>query len=251
MPGIFQWHLRARTVRAACALFILQCIYLPASEAALTLSGTRIVFAGDKRNVSLTVSNPSDRVFAVQTWINTEADDQTTAVPFIATPALFRLNAGKEQQVQINGLPNNLPRDRESLFYFNTQEIPQVNTSTGNQLNFALRTRIKFFYRPQELKDNPIDRLKDLSWSIKKKDNQDHLIVTNPGPFHVSFIRIEVIDSSQTVALDNTAMLSPLSSQHYDLRGIKPGQGLNVVFSAITDYGGFTQPVTQPISLGF
>lgn len=251
MSAVFQWPLRARAVRTACAFLILQLIYLPASQAALTLSGTRIVFDGDKRNVSLTVINPSNRMFAVQTWINTESDDQTTVVPFIATPALFRLNAGKEQQVQINGLPNDLPRDRESLFYFNTQEIPQTNTSTGNQLNFALRTRIKMFYRPQELKDNPLERLKDLSWSIKKIDNQDFLVVTNPGPFHVSFIRIEVIDSNKTVALDNTAMLSPLSSQRYDLSGIKPGQGLKVVFSTITDYGGFTQPVTQPIDVGF
>jgi chaperone protein EcpD len=101
------------------------------------------------------------------------------------------------------------------------------------------------------LKEHPIDRLKDLSWSIKKIDNQDFLVVTNPGPFHVSFIRIEVADGNQTVALDNTPMLSPLSSQRYDLGAIKPGQGLKVVFSTITDYGGFTQPVTQPINVGF
>ncbi|POA17612.1 pilus assembly protein [Pseudomonas sp. FW300-N1A1] len=251
MPGLFQWLPRARAVSTACALFISTVVYLPVAQAALTLSNTRVVFNGDKRNVALTITNPSDRAFAVQSWVNTEADDQTTAVPFIVSPALFRLNPNKEQQVQINGLPNTLPRDRESLFYFNVQEIPQVQSISDNQLNIALRTRIKFFYRPQELKDNPVERLKDLSWSIEQKEGQAHLRVSNPGPFHVSFIRIEVISNGQAIALDNTAMLAPLSSQHYDLQGVKPGQGMHVTFSTITDYGGFTPPVTQPVSPGF
>ncbi|WP_095149217.1 molecular chaperone [Pseudomonas sp. Irchel s3a18] len=251
MPGLFQWLLRARAATPACALFIAFIVYLPVAQAALTLSNTRVVFNGDKRNVSLTITNPSDRDFAVQSWVNTAADDQTTAVPFIVSPALFRLNAKKEQQVQINGLPNTLPRDRESLFYFNVQEIPQVQSISDNQLNIALRTRIKFFYRPQELKDNPTDRLKELSWSIQQEDGQAHLRVNNPSPFHVSFIRIEVLSNGQTVALDNTAMLAPLSSQRFDLQGVRPDQGMQVTFTTITDYGGFTAPITLPVSPGF
>ncbi|RON11664.1 pilus assembly protein [Pseudomonas frederiksbergensis] len=234
-----------------CTFTAFFSLYLPSTQAALTLSGTRVVFNGEKRNVSLTISNPSDKAFAVQSWVNTVTDDQTTAVPFIVSPPLFRLNANKEQQIQINGLPNALPRDRESLFYLNVQEIPQIQTTEANQLNIALRTRIKFFYRPQELKDNPVDRLKDLSWSLQKERNQIYLLASNPSPFHVSFIRIEVISNGQVVVLDNTAMLSPLSSQRYNLRGVKPTQGMQVTFSAITDYGGFTQPITLPVSSGF
>lgn len=249
MSGLFQWPSRARAVFTACVLLASFIVYLPSSQAALTLSGTRVIFNGDKRNVSLTISNPSNKTFAVQTWVNTAADDQTTAVPFIVSPPLFRLNAGKEQQIQINGLPNTLPRDRESLFYFNAQEIPQVTASEGNQLNIALRTRIKFFYRPQELKDNPVDKLKELSWSIKKTEGKAHLLVNNPSPFHVSFIRIEVIGNGKTWTLDNTAMVAPLSTQRYDLQSAAPGPGLQVKFSAITDYGGFSEPITLPVSL--
>jgi P pilus assembly chaperone PapD len=208
-----------------------------------------VIYSADKRNVSLTIVNPSDKAFAVQTWVNTATDDQTTAVPFIVSPPLFRLNAGKEQQIQINSLPNTLPRDRESLFYFNAQEIPQVTASEGNQLNIALRTRIKLFYRPQELKDNPLDKLKELTWSINKTDGIAHLSVNNPSPFHVSFIRIEVTGNGKTLALDNTAMLAPFSTQRYDLQSVAPGPGLQVNFSVISDYGGFTQPITLPISL--
>ncbi|MNF08484.1 hypothetical protein D3C80_2089160 [compost metagenome] len=67
----------------------------------------------------------------------------------------------------------------------------------------------------------------------------------------MSFIRIEVLSNGQTVALDNTAMLAPLSSQRFDLQGVKPDQGMQVTFTTITDYGGFTAPITLPVSPGF
>jgi chaperone protein EcpD len=233
----------------ACVLLGTTTLWLPNSYGALTVSSTRVVFGSDKRNVSVSITNPSDKPFAVQTWVNTEADDQTTAVPFIASPPLFRLNAGKEQQVQINGLPNTLPRDRESVFYFNVQEIPQREASQDNQLNIALRTRIKLFYRPVELKSNPLDVLKDLSWSVKKVDGKSRLVVTNPTPFHVSFVRIELSANGQKVDLKETPMALPRGSQTYDLNGLKPSPGMQVNFSVITDYGGFTKPMTLPVVL--
>ena len=240
---------RIRAGISCCALFGALSTWVPDSYAALTISSTRVVFDSDKRNVSLNVSNPSNKPFAVQTWVNTAADDQTTAVPFIASPPLFRLNASKEQQVQINGLPNTLPRDRESLFYFNVQELPQLEVGDTNQLNIALRTRIKLFYRPAEIKSNPLDRLQDLRWSIQHIDGKPRLVVTNPSPFHVSFTRIELLANGETVTLKDTPMAEPMTSQHFELDGLKPVPGMQVNFSVITDYGGFTTPMTLPVGL--
>lgn len=228
----------------ACCL-----LALSNSHAALTVSSTRVVFDSDKQNVSLRVSNPSTKPFAVQTWVNTITDDQTTAVPFIASPPLFRLNAGKEQQVQINRLPHSLPKDRESLFYFNVQEIPQREASEANQLNIALRTRIKLFWRPIELTGNPLDSLKDLQWSIQSLDGKPRLIVNNPTPFHVSFIRIELSANGKIFSLKDTSMSSPLDTQTYELEGFKPTAGMQVTFSIINDFGAFSAPMTLPVAL--
>ncbi|QHD01158.1 pilus assembly protein [Pseudomonas sp. S04] len=247
MFGLIKQAATSRPTLAACMTALMLTSYLPASQAALTLNGTRVVFDSDKRSVSLIVANPSDRTFAVQTWVNTAADDTTTAVPFIPSPPLFRLNPGKEQHIQINGLPNTLPTDRESLFYFNVQEIPQANANEGNVLNIALRTRIKLFYRPAQLKDNPVTSLKELQWSIELANGKPQLRVNNPTPFHVSFARIEVKGNGQQLALHNAEMLAPLSSQTYALDGIKPQAGLQVEFSAINDYGGYTLALTLPI----
>ena len=239
------------TIFARLQAGLLACIllWLPYSHAALTISSTRAVFDSDKRNISLRIFNPSTKPFAVQTWVNTVADDQTTAVPFIASPPLFRLNASKEQQVQINSLPQSLPKDRESLFYFNVQEIPQLETSEANQLNIALRTRIKLFWRPTKLPGNPLDSLKDLKWSIQNIDGKPRLILNNPSPFHVSFIRIELSGNGQTVRLKDTTMSRPLEIQTYELDGFKPTTGIQVTFSSINDFGAFTAPITLPVAL--
>lgn len=247
MSGLTKQPALSRPALGACMILLMLAAHVPATQAALTLGATRVVFDSDKRSTSLIVANPSNRPFAVQTWVNTADDDDTTAVPFMPSPPLFRLNPGKEQQVQINGLPNTLPTDRESLFYFNVQEIPQATANDGNVLNIALRTRIKLFYRPNQLKDSPVARLKDLQWSIKHIGGQAQLVVNNPTPFHVSFIRLEVTGGDQNHAVNNAAMVGPLSTQTYALKGIKPGPHLNVVFSAINDYGGYTAPLTQPI----
>jgi chaperone protein EcpD len=249
MFGFIKHPVSFRAGVLASLLLGAMTLWLPNSYGALTVSSTRVVFDSDKRNVSLSVINPSAKPFAVQTWVNTAADDQTTAVPFIASPPLFRLNAGKEQQLQINGIPNTLPKDRESLFYFNVQEIPQLEPDQGNQLNIALRTRIKLFYRPVDLKTNALDSLKDLNWSIKKVEGRSRLVVTNPTPFHVSFVRIELSANGQKVNLNDTPMALPLDSQSFELDGLKPSPGMQVSFSVITDYGGFTTPMTVPVSL--
>jgi P pilus assembly chaperone PapD len=240
--------LSRHTVGACMSLFLL-IVHAPLAQAALTLSATRVVFDSNKRSTSVIVANPSNRPFAVQTWVNTVADDDITAVPFIPSPTLFRLNPGKEQQLQINGLPNTLPADRESLFFLNVQEIPQVETSDGNALNIALRTRIKLFYRPSQIKDNPIARLKDLQWSLQDIAGQPHLVVNNPTPFHVSFIRLEVLGDGESQSVPNAVMVEPFNRQAYAVKGIKPRQRLQILFSAINDYGGYSEPLTVPIQL--
>lgn len=241
---------RARTLSFAALSSLLMLGFQPSSHAALVVSGTRVIFDSDKRSVSLVISNPSDSHYAVQTWVNTAADDTTTAVPFLTSPPLFKLAPRKEQQLKINGLPNGLPNDRESLFYFNVQEIPQAQAQApSNVLNIALRTRIKLFYRPVELKDNPVARLKDLQWSVSQVNGKTQLHVENPTPFHVSFTRFDVKTAQTSQRLNSPTMVGPFSSQSYLLDDLKPGPGMQVTFATINDYGGVTPDMAIPVPL--
>nr|WP_306823085.1 molecular chaperone [Pseudomonas fluorescens] len=212
----------------------------------MTVSTTRIVHASDSRSSSVIVANPSDRVFAVQAWVNTEQDDTVTPVPMIAAPALFRLEAGKEQTVQINRLPNDLPQDRESLFYFNLQEIPQLEETGANILNIALRTRIKLFYRPSQLKTRPQDHLGQLVWSVKTIDGKSYLTVDNPSPYHFTFSQLEVKSAANSEKVPANAMVPPMGQQRYALSKTAPGRNLQVSFTTINDYGASTPVLTSP-----
>ncbi|MCO1619056.1 MAG: molecular chaperone [Pseudomonas alloputida] len=230
----------------ACLLALLGCLNY--AHAALTLSNSRIVHESDKNSSSVTVGNPSKKPYAAQAWVNTEADDTTTAVPLIASPALFRIAPGDEQSVQINRLPNDLPQDRESLFFFNLQEIPQVDTdSERNGLNIALRTRIKLFYRPSQLKGNPQVHLKDLKWSVQRIEGKQHLVVDNPSPFHFTFGLLEVSGNGKTEQLKGREMLRPFDRQTFPLASTTAVANLSVTFTTISDYGGSTPAITQPL----
>ncbi|POA82874.1 pilus assembly protein [Pseudomonas sp. FW305-E2] len=213
------------------------------------MSHTRVVHDSAKRSSSVIVANPSNRPYAAQAWVNTQADDATTAVPLIAAPNLFRLDPGGEQTVQINALPNDLPRDRESVFYFNLQEIPQAATNDGeNILNIALRTRIKLFYRPSELKGRPQDRLKDLAWSVQQIDGRPHLVVDNPSPYYFTFSRLVVSGNGASETINAKAMALPLGTQAYALNTMTVTDGLQVKFTTISDYSGITAEVSSPVA---
>ncbi|MHA7114864.1 fimbrial biogenesis chaperone [Pseudomonas promysalinigenes] len=237
--SVTRWRLLAALAFIACP---------PSAQAALTINTTRVVYNSDMRNTSVVVANPSSQLFAVQSWVNTETDDTQTITPLMASPALFRLPPGKEQSVQISGLPNDLPQDRESLFYFNVQEIPQSSTGE-NELTIAIRTRIKVFYRPQQLKTRPQDHLAHLEWSIMPIEGKLHLLVNNPSPFHYTFGQIEISGPGQHETLKPMPMVPPLGTQRYELTKIHSVEGLRIMFNTVNDYGGASPKISKDLPL--
>lgn len=135
------------------------------------------------------------------------------------------------------------------MFYFNLQEIPQAATNDGeNILNIALRTRIKLFYRPSELKGRPQDRLKDLAWSVQQIDGKPHLVVDNPSPYHFTFSRLVVSGNGASETINAKAMALPLGTQAYALNTMTVTDGLQVKFTTISDYSGITAEVSSPVA---
>jgi|EP00659_Diplonema_papillatum_P007167 chaperone protein EcpD len=228
------------------ALLVGASLLSSVSQAGIMLGGTRVVFDGSKRDAAITVSNTTSQPYAVQTWVNTEADDNSTPTPFVATPPLFRLDPRKEQVVRIQKVPGNLPADRESVFYFNAQEIPVASAGDENTLKIAMRTRIKLFYRPVGLKGSVLDTLPKLQWSLVQTQGKPVLVVNNPSAFHVSFIGVKVNASGRSVEVNEPTMVAPMSSQRYSLPGFTGTSG-EVEFSAINDYGGYTDPQKAPL----
>jgi len=130
--------------------FLLLCFSLACSNAyaGITLNGTRLIFNGNKNEAVMTVDNPDNAVYLIQSWVS--LDDEKSS-EFIVTPPLFRIEPNSSNTLRIILLKNNLPKDKESLFWLNVKAIPSSDANANNVLLIAINTKIKLIYRPTSL----------------------------------------------------------------------------------------------------
>lgn len=116
--------------------------------------GTRIIYPAQKKEITVQLMNEGSRGSLVQSWIDdgdTSLPPEKIQVPFVMTPPVVKVSGGSGQQLKIKQLANNLPKDRESLFFLNVLDIPpnSAEAEGKNMLKFAMQNRIKFIYRPE------------------------------------------------------------------------------------------------------
>jgi len=221
-------------------------LWLSAScaNADMIIDSTRVIYPESKRDVSFKVTNASkERPAFVQMWLddgNAAATPEEAVSPFNLSPPVARLKAESSQVVRLvftGGDP--LPADRESVFWFNMLELPQ-KTAEENKLSFAVRTRIKVFYRPKALKGDPMEQLDKVSWKIVKKDNNWVAEGNNPTAFHMSFFGLNLGQNGQFNLNVDGGMLPPKGSASIVLGEVakisKSYTTLKVDY--INDYGG-------------
>ncbi|MFP1590789.1 fimbria/pilus periplasmic chaperone [Escherichia coli] len=108
------------------------------------------------------------------------------AVPFTATPPVSRIDAKRGQTIKLMYTAStSLPKDRESVFWFNVLEFDQNQMQKRSRIKvgcMAFRTRIKLFYRPDGLKGNPSEAPLALKWFWSGSEGKASLRVTNPTP---------------------------------------------------------------------
>ncbi len=71
---------------ALCATLLLNSFQ---AAAGVVVGGTRLVYPGGKKEATITVKNPDDIPYLVQSWVNADLEGNVKA-PFLVTPPLFR-----------------------------------------------------------------------------------------------------------------------------------------------------------------
>ncbi|KAA3598244.1 fimbria/pilus periplasmic chaperone [Stenotrophomonas maltophilia] len=196
-------------IRACALALMLVCTghAFPAA-AAVTLQGTRVIYDGSKGAVTVNTNNRGDKVALAQVWLDdgdASAKAGSQKLPFVLTPTTRRIEAGGAQAFRLTYAPMAgaaLPSDRESLLYFNLLDIPPKpeNVEGQNLLQFAIRTRVKLFYRPAGLPGHARDTAAALQWRAEGQALQ----VYNPGFYHVTLSRLTLPDGS-TIEVDMVA----------------------------------------------
>lgn len=213
------------------------------AHASVIIEGTRVIFPGQEREVTLKVKNTGKQPGLVQAWF--DKGDPSVApekldVPFTLTPAVFRLDPDKGQTLRIIYTKEPLAQDRESLFWLNVLEVPP-KSDASNQLQLAFRSRIKLMYRPQNLQGSPEEAPALVTWQVVPAEAGKGyaLRATNPTPYHVNLGELELVVGGKRFDA-GAGYVPPLDSQVFPLDGLndRPVGDARVDYSAINDFGG-------------
>ncbi|EPN6628509.1 MULTISPECIES: fimbria/pilus periplasmic chaperone [Enterobacteriaceae] len=210
---------------------------LSSAQAAIALDRTRAIISGNEKSISLNISNENKQLpYLAQGWIENDKGEKITS-PFTVLPPVQRIEPGARSQVKIQVLPDvaNLPKDRESVFYFNLREIPP-KSDKPNTLQIALQTRIKLFYRPDAIVPTREQMANPWQENLTLIKEGDQYKVNNPTPYNVILVDAMPKKDGKTVAGFEPIMIAPKSSQ--PLRVSASALGNSPVLTYINDYGG-------------
>lgn len=209
------------------------CFLIAASHSVyaggIALGSTRIIYPIGDKQVSLPIINSDDKnVYLIQSWVDDFKGNKTTS--FVVTPPLFVINPKRENILRIMYAGDDLPLDRESVFYFNSKAIPSVDKSkvTGNSLQIATQSVIKLFMRPKNLPTRSLDAPESLRCNLGVGTINIH----NPSPYYVTLVQLRIGGK----LLPNT-MISPKSSKDV---AIPSGDSGEITFQTVNDYGANT-----------
>lgn len=203
--------------------------------AAISMDRTRVIFDGTQKSVSLNISNNNKQLpYLAQGWIENEKGEKITS-PLIVLPPIQRIEPAKSSQVKIEALPaiGSLPKDRESLFYFNLREVPP-KSDKPNTLQIALQTRVKLFYRPKAIISRPNTAPWQEKLTLLKQGNS--VTVNNPTPYYVTVIEAGESNKSTPIKDFKPIMLAPFSEQVLSVTANQLGN--TPVLTYVNDYGG-------------
>ncbi|EMN5548496.1 fimbrial chaperone [Enterobacter cloacae] len=212
------------------------------ASADIVISGTRIIYPESAKDVTVSMDNRGTRPLLVQTWLDDGRDStnpQELKLPFIVTPPVSRVEPQKGQTVRITWLGQTLPKDKESLFWFNVLEVPPKAKESDNQsmLQLAFRTRIKLFFRPTGLKGEPTEAAKNLKWSQTRQGQKVVLSAKNDSPYYVSLASASLISGGKRYEIE-THYIEPFSSQAMNVKNAPLTGNSKIIWQAINDYGG-------------
>lgn len=221
--------------RLLAGVMLLTCAGLSLqAEAAVALGATRVIYHAGQKQVQLAVTNNDEKsTFLIQSWVENSAGQKDGR--FVITPPLFSMQGKKENTLRIiDATSNQLPRDRESLFWLSVKAIPAMDKSKTNDnvLQLAIISRIKLYYRPSGLSVAP----EKVAESLRFRRQAGKLTISNPTPYYATVTEL----NAGTRKLNN-ALVPPLSEASVDLPA---DAGSQITYRTINDYGALTPKMT-------
>ena len=133
-----------------CGCLIISCL---SAQASVVLGGTRIIYPSNKAEVQIALKNKDPHTrYLVQSWVSYV---NNAKAPFVITLLFISCRKIVKPFYTLFLLAiKSLPSDRESLFPANVKSVSALSPELKekNTLQFAMKTRLKLFWRPSQLK---------------------------------------------------------------------------------------------------
>jgi len=232
------WKKNNTLKSTAMTVALLGALVAQQAQAAIALDRTRVIFDGDQKSVSLSVSNQNKQLpYLAQGWIEDEQGNKIQS-PLTVLPPVQRIEPGKPSQVKIQALPaaKLLKQDRETVYYFNLREIPP-KSNKPNTLQIALQTRIKLFYRPAAVAMDKNATPPQEQLTLTKQGNT--YVVNNPTPYYVTIVDAATKKGVEGVKGFEPVMVPPKDKLPLTVNASSLGN--SPVLTYVNDYGGRPQ----------
>ena len=229
---------------------LLTLLYAWPAQAGLLLSASRVIYPADARERSLEIVNTNTYPVLLQTWVDEGQHNGESSLgdsPFVALPAVLRLEPLARQTIRLlyNGQP--LPDDRESLYWLNLLEIPPSSApqAPGEHLTVNLQTQIKVLWRPQGL-GSPEQVGQRQHVALAPAGNA--LLWHNPTAHYVTLSEVSLRTAHGLQTLPGT-LLAPFTSTCIGLAA-RADSSSHVEMRLVDDRGALRelQPSLQPFS---
>lgn len=243
---------RPRSLSPLVSILFSACMALLVAlpvQAGVVMGGTRVIYPANEKDVSLWFTNNNPQPTLVQVWLddgNENIAPDQAKVPFLTTPPVFRMEPDKQQVVRLVYTGDSLPKNKESLFWLNVLEVPPKaqDGEQKSQLQFAFRSRLKVFFRPQGLPYGVELAPEKLVWGLIPGEQGPVLKVHNPTPYYINFESVTLVSAGKrynkpTGEASAKNMVGPGESNEFELPTLKvmPKNGTQVEFKFIDDIG--------------
>ncbi|PSV45322.1 fimbrial biogenesis chaperone [Photobacterium indicum] len=213
------------------AVFLISSVLLVSNaQAAFTLNATRVVYTEGTKGANLVIKNNNEKKYGGQVWLESEAD----AIPdnsFVISPSLFTLASNSKQNLRIMQTSANLPTDREALFWLYVQELPPA-LEEANQLQFAMRTKIKLIARPANL----VEAREGAESQLTVAAVGNTLKINNPTPY---FFAVSSLIKGKTEFKDKALSVVKPKKAFQIANNMEFVRGDTVTVTYVDDFGAY------------
>jgi len=182
---------------------LITCLLLSSAtlaQAGFSITGTRVIYNEADGEATVRLQHvKGEKPVLLQVWLDDGDPDAKPGMqdlPFVLTPPVSRVDPGNAQVIRIVRIRDDLPKDRESLLFFNALEVPSaiedLTQPNENRLYLAMQARMKFFYRPKGLMPTAAHQATDFLRFTRETtpDGQLQLRLHNPTPYHITVLNL-------------------------------------------------------------